>query len=302
LKRIVTLLAGAVAALTLLATPAGAITGSFVQDNEHPYVGLIVFYDVDPATGRETFLERCSGSLLTDRVFLTAGHCLSSHPDLARIWFEQDAGVGLTPGVSEDPATGYPVRCHSGDPLCVTSTTMFDYGFTGSGPNTHDAGLVILPDATPVSLSEYGQLARDGFLNTIATQRGKQNVTFTLSGYGISSINPNGFTSFRERLMSLTTLVNLSSHIADGYNLQVSAAPAPGKSWGGQCKGDSGGPMLYGSYPSNTITAIVSFGLNSWCQGTGFGYRTDRQELIAWILDTVTQAAPGEQNEIVFTG
>jgi hypothetical protein len=50
--------------------PARAITGNFVPDFEHEYVGLIVFYDADGE-----FLWRCSGSLLTDRVFLTAGHC-----------------------------------------------------------------------------------------------------------------------------------------------------------------------------------------------------------------------------------
>ena len=30
-----------------LATPAFAITGNYVDDNEHPFVGLAVFYDSD---------------------------------------------------------------------------------------------------------------------------------------------------------------------------------------------------------------------------------------------------------------
>jgi hypothetical protein len=51
------------------AWPAGAVTGNFQPDFEHQYVGLIVFYD---ANGE--FLWRCSGSLLTDTVLLTAGH------------------------------------------------------------------------------------------------------------------------------------------------------------------------------------------------------------------------------------
>lgn len=296
MKRIITLLAGAAASLALLVAPAGAVTGNFVDDNEHPYVGLVVFYDVDPATGRETFLERCTGSLLTDRVFLTSGHCLASHPDMARIWFQQDAGVGFYPPATEDPATGYPVRCHADDPLCVTSTSLYDYGYSG-GSDTHDAALVLLPETTPVSLPEYGQLAHAGFLDALASKRGTQAVTFTLSGYGISGINPTGFTSYRKRLMALTSLVNLKSDLADGYDVQVGASP--GKNQGGQCKGDSGGPLLYGGYSSNTITGLISYGLNSWCAGTGFSYRTDRQPVIDWILGTVAQAAPGEQNEIV---
>jgi hypothetical protein len=56
MKRFSVLLAGAVAAVALLGTPAGAVTGNFVDDNEHPWIGLAAFYDKDPATGAETFL------------------------------------------------------------------------------------------------------------------------------------------------------------------------------------------------------------------------------------------------------
>ena len=41
-----------------LATPAFAITGNWVDDNQHPFVGLVVFYN---SSGQ--FLWRCSGSL-----------------------------------------------------------------------------------------------------------------------------------------------------------------------------------------------------------------------------------------------
>jgi Trypsin len=308
MKRFITLLAGVVASFALLATPAGAITGNFVDDNEHPWIGLVAFYDVDPATGAETFLWRCSASALTDRVILTAGHCTEQDvaagedsPDLARIWFHQNVGGAFNPPtVPEDPNTGYPNRCLPGDSLCVEATLLFDFGFNDFAgfPNTHDAGLIILPASDPIVLPEYGQLAEAGFLDSLVTQRGQQDATFTVTGYGVSLTNPTRSVSFRERLMAATTLVNLNSAENGGFNIQLSSAPASGR--GGTCFGDSGGPVLYGGFTSNTIVAVNSFVLNQNCRGVGFGFRTDTQAVIDWILATVTANAPGEVSDIDF--
>src|SRR5215213_3334207 len=81
--------------LLMAAVPALAITNNFVEDNEHPFVGLAVFYD---ANGE--FLWRCSGSLISPTVFLTAGHCTDATDDgavTARVYFQQDAGVNYDP-------------------------------------------------------------------------------------------------------------------------------------------------------------------------------------------------------------
>jgi secreted trypsin-like serine protease len=300
-KRLITLVFALATGLSLLVTPAGAITGNFVDDNEHPYVGLVAFYDDEG-----NFLHRCSGALLTDRVFLTAGHCTEqdagdASPVLARIWFHQNVGGAFNPPtVPEDPNTGYPNRCLPGDPLCAESTLLFDFGFDNFAgfPNTHDVGLIILPESEAVSLPEYGQLAEAGFLDSLASARGRQEVTFTVTGYGVSLTNPTGTLSFRERLMAETKLVNINSSNTNGFNLQLSSAPAAGR--GGTCFGDSGGPVLYGGFTSNTIVAVNSFVLNQNCRGVGFGFRTDTQAVIDWILGLVRTHAPGELAEIEF--
>ncbi len=47
--------------------------------------------------------------------------------------------------------------------------------------------------------------------------------------------------------------------------------------------------MFYGDSTSNTIVAVTSFGLNAYCRGVDFSYRTDTQEVIDWILATVPE-------------
>jgi hypothetical protein len=220
-------------------------------------------------------------------VFLTAGHCTDG-ATTARVYFQQDAGANYDPETQLDPVSGYPEYCAKGTlgKTCATSGELYNYGFDDfeSFPDTHDAGLVILDQ--PIKLAEYGALAAPGTLDTLAEQQGKQEITFTSSGYGLSESNPVHVTSLRERLMAQSRLTNLGNALTDGYNLQTNGN---GSDRGGTCSGDSGGPVFYGDSTSNTIVAVTSFGLNAYCRGVDFSYRTDTQEVIDWILATVPE-------------
>jgi hypothetical protein len=284
-KKLLFTVLSTIAILAVAVSPVYAITGNFVEDFEHPFVGLAVFYD---ANGE--FLWRCSGSLLSPTVFLTAGHCADTEGGAvtARIYFQQDAGVNYDPATQLDPVTGYPEYCAEGT-LGVTCATVsegniYNYGFTGSLtiPQTHDLGILILDQ--PIRLDEYGQLPEPNFLDQFATSRGTQDILFTASGYGLTykeqihNGKPN--ISYRERLMAEATLVNLRSAWNAGFNLQTNGNGA-GK--GGTCNGDSGGPVFFGDYSSNLIVGVTSFGLNSLCRGTDFAYRIDQPDVLAWI-------------------
>jgi secreted trypsin-like serine protease len=277
-------IAGLLFAIAAVSTaPAYAITGNYVQDFEHPFVGLAVFYD---AAGQ--FIWRCSGSLISPTKFVTAGHCADTAEGAAsaRIYFQQDAGVHYDPATQHDPVTGYPDSCASGTlgKVCATSKKIYNYGFADFAgfPNTHDVGVLILDQA--ISLPEYGQLPKAGTLDNIATARGTKDTVFTSSGYGLSlSVQEHSAlsnVSFRERLMAESTLVNITSAYTDGFNLQLQGN---GNGRGGTCSGDSGGPVLLGKSSSNLMVAVTSFGLNAICRGTDFSYRLDRQEVLDWI-------------------
>jgi hypothetical protein len=105
MRRFITAFLVAIAAIPASAL---AITGNYVKDTEHPFVGLVVFYD---AAGQ--FIWRCSGSLISPTKLLTAGHCADTAEGAAsaRVYFQQDAGVHYDPATQHDPVTGYPDSC-----------------------------------------------------------------------------------------------------------------------------------------------------------------------------------------------
>jgi hypothetical protein len=289
-RTLLALVSAGLLAMTLV-VPATAITGNYVEDFEHPFVGLIAFYS-DAAGTDDAFLHRCTGSLVDDgtpadgsRVVVTAGHCTDDGTGdavavSARMWFRQDAGTRFD-GVNRDPLTGYPDMCID-DPTvvldaCVVSHEMYNYGFDNFAgfPNHRDVGVVILD--TPVILPEYGTITTAGVITS------PKSVTMTVSGYGITDGHAasDPTVSFRERLMATTTLVRINNKDTAGFSI---ATQGKGGWRGGTCSGDSGGPVFYPS-TSNTIVAVTSFGYNNpnACRGLDFAYRLDRQEVIDWI-------------------
>jgi hypothetical protein len=268
----------ALAATGLMATPSSAITGNFVPDFEHEYVGLIVFYDEDGE-----FVHRCSGSLISPTVFLTAGHCVTIDDetgelaDSARIYFQQDAGAHYDPETELDPVSGYP---ETGG---VTASTFYAFDYQGiSVPATNnDVGLVILDE--PYVLDTYASLLAPDELDDYGTG---PTARVTVSGYGVTYVNgnPAATISYRSRMMANTWIIGTTG-VANDINVQLSSAP--GRGGGGTCFGDSGGPTLL--YGTDIIVAVTSFGMSAnVCGGTEFNFRVDTVAVQEWMQSVLT--------------
>ena len=108
LKRLVLSVAAIISASAI---PALAITDGGEPDGDrHPYVGLMVAQDA-----KGTPLWRCSGTLLSPRLFLTAGHCTEPPAAHVEIWFDADVEGGR-------PANGYPFAGDAGGRVVALGT------------------------------------------------------------------------------------------------------------------------------------------------------------------------------------
>ena len=298
MRRSFVALASALALVAVIVMPASAITGEYRPDNEHPFVGLVAFFN-----DAGEFNGRCTGELLSPTVLLTAGHCTDDGEGgvnaTARVWFLQDVGSHYDPVTQQDPTTGYPDSCTGtngngiAEGWCAESDTMYNYGFDNFAgfPDIHDIGIVILDQA--VEMPEYATLASANTVDALQSARGTQDATMRVSGYGLSYrlIVPKGtgtannrVLSYRVRLQADMTFSTIQSANSAGYTL---VANGNGNDRGGTCNGDSGGPVFWPA-DSNQVVAVSSWGvLNAGCRGVGYYYRTDRAEVLDWIRTTV---------------
>ncbi len=244
-------------AAAVVTTPARAIKNGDLDGNAHPYVGLMVAQD---AKGKP--LWRCSGTLISARVFLTAGHCTELPAVQAEIWFAADVESGR-------PANGYPFVGEAG------GKTYTHPDFNPSAFFLFDLGVVVLDD--PMIMDKYGALPELNVLDKLATRRGQQDVTFTAVGYGLQRINPVFVVEQRIRMVARPHLIQINT----GFTGDFSVLLSNNHSTGGTCFGDSGGPNFIGS--SNVVGGVTSFGINGNCAGTGGVYRVDRADDLNWL-------------------
>jgi hypothetical protein len=132
-------------------------------------------------------------------------------------------------------------------------------------PNTSDVGIVVLKK--PIKLDVYGTLPDLGLLDALGNGTEVDAV-----GYGLQSVVPD-LQQDLVRYATTTNIINLTSANNAGVNVQLQEDAGNGNNTGGTCFGDSGGPIFIAG--TNVIAAIVSFGLNQNCVGTGFHYRAD---------------------------
>jgi hypothetical protein len=256
MRRLILLAFLSVLGLLATTTPASAITDGRLDGDGHPYVGLMVAQDADGNP-----MWRCSGTLVSPTLYLTAGHCTDGAVHV-EIWF--DAGT-----VGQRPA-GYPTD-----------------GEVGGTPYTHpdyvdatfwlaDLGVVVLDE--PVAMDEYGQLPELGALDGLKPSK---RTTFTSVGYGLQRAFPDA-ASWKDQRELVRMVANPHLiQIGKGYVGDWAITLSNNADTGGTCFGDSGGPNFLGD--SNVIAGVTSYAKNSTCGGQGGVYRVDQADDLSWL-------------------
>lgn len=252
----------ALAVLVMAFSPVAAVTDGWADETDsYDFVGLMVaFVDGEPAW-------RCSGTLISPTVYLTAGHCTDG-AEWVEIWFDWD--------VTDRDLHDYP---YNGD---VGGTPYTYPGYDELPWYMADAGIVVLEEPYyPVS-DVYGELPAPGQLNELATRRGKQNTSFVAVGYGLQKSFPDAAawkeSALRIRMIAEPSLIQINGGIVGDYSLLLTNNAHTG----GTCFGDSGGPnFISGTY---TIAGVTSFGMNGNCAGTGGVFRIDDEDVLKWIV------------------
>ena len=248
-----------------------AITHGSLDEDGHPFVFLLVM-DID---GQPAY--RCSGTLIAPTIFLTAGHCAGEPGEFSgmRVFTQSNIDQG---------GNNYP---NSG-PNAVDAVAWEAYpDFTEAQFFLHDVGVVKL--SQPIDLSTYGKLPAVNSLDQLATQRGKQDVTFTAVGYGLqqSSANPLGKHTQADRVR-MVAYPKLDQINAPGMTGDFSMILSNNAKTGGTCFGDSGGPN-FAPNTYNVVAAVTSYGLNYNCGGTGGVFRMDRQNVQDFIYQFIAE-------------
>ena len=184
MRKLIGLLALAAGVFAMSALPAGAITGGSVEDTEHPFVGLVAFYD-DQGQYRTAARARCSRPPCS-RPRATAPRIFSGRRRRPASTSSRTRGQ-LRPADRDRSLYGLPAGLRSGHAGC----DVRDLGRAPrlrlrhfrapwrEFPDIRDVGLVVLDQ--PINLSEYGELAADQTLDDLDTRRGQKQTTFTLT-------------------------------------------------------------------------------------------------------------------------
>lgn len=272
--RLATVLLTALATLGLQ-SPATASTGGTPDGDAHPNVGILFAY-----SDGDRF--RCSGTLVSSTVVLTAGHCTDGVDGQVLISFESEVADSLENfdyPRADDPEAGYTeAELTAAGFASGTAYTHPEYsGFTDI-KNWNDVGVVRLNESIPETEIAPASMAPVGTLDGVAKL---SKTLFTAVGYGTEVRQPESGPqkAVAEDFPLLRRFVRTPGQKLTDQVIQTHGNPNDNRGTGGTCTGDSGGPLLL----DGQIVAVTSYGYNEKCLGAGGYQRVDIAVVEDWL-------------------
>lgn len=277
-SRLKAALAVLVTALTMGAMsvgPAAAVTGGQADGGQHPNVGLILFYD---ATGR----FRCTATLVTPTVLLTAAHCTDGTVGKTLVDFRsvvKETGPSSGYAAATDPASGYTqAEIEAAGYRSGTAYAHPDYSDFTDLKNWNDVGVIVLD--RPVTGITPAKVAPLDYLDAYA-QPTLNKTIFTSVGYGTEVRKPD---SGPQKPTPQTFPLIRRYAEQPGQKLtpqvvQMNGNPNDTKGTGGTCFGDSGGPSFLNGY----VVTVTSYAFTDNCRYLGGYQRVDIGGVQDWL-------------------
>jgi hypothetical protein len=268
---------GSVLTIAGAAIPASAITGGEPDGNRHPNVGLILAYQGGVRV-------RCSATLISPTVLLTAGHCAAGTSGSTLVTFDS-AITALPPApfpAAADPDAGFtPAEITDASYLSGAAIAHPAYSPVADLNSLTDVGVIVLHQ--PARGISPAQLAPSKFLNEFAPPR-LSSTMFTVVGYG-TEVRKSDSGPQQPQAMNFPLLRRYTTSPGQKLTpriLQLNSNPHDTRGGGGTCLGDSGGPVFLGQ----SVVAVSSYGLTANCRYVAGYQRVDISDVQDW-LDSV---------------